>query len=464
MRSYRVTALLLALIIILSACAEAADEIVPEYDPNENDPDKDLLGYEFIMAAITHGAAYPLNPTSGNTSRGDKLLQRYRETEQKFNCRIRIIDGCDLGTFLTYYAADMRYADLMFTMINSVTIGKYIQNGYFIPFSDMELDLESGLYGTPGSLEAGKFKDDYYGIIAYYWGFPAADTVPTMWINPRVLAAFQQPSPHELDEQGKWTWATLENICEAVRENTSDPEPDMRTYAFAYTSEPYLELAALYSNGARIVSKSDDGRLVYSFNSYKTLEAMEYVRSLAERDLICDGGDRQNITPFVENRRAFFFEYTHLGLSDEGATNLGYRMQDAYEWIYFPEGPSYKGEPRTAYSYWSRLFFAPLNTDTDVQSILLPYMFQPLPGETVETWQDEFRRTTFFTEESFEYFQHLRDDAFFDYLAYSSYGSEFQGKLCRMTRGTLSIKETLEEAEDKMQSALDRFYNDYLDD
>ena len=93
----------------------------------------------------------------------------------------------------------------------------------------------------------------------------------------------------------------------------------------------------------------------------------------------------------------------------------------------------------------------------------LPFMFQPLPGETEETWQDDFKRATFFTEESFEYFKILRDEAFCDYLAYSSFTESLQPRLISMTRGNSSIAETVEALAEKMQSSLDSFYNNYLD-
>ncbi len=461
MKLYKIAALFLIILFVFSACSEA-EEIVPEYNSAVSGDDPDLNGYEYTITAITHGGQYALNAVSGETARGDRLLQRYRETEEKYNCKIRIVDGSSLATYLTYKAADLKYADLMFNMINELTHGFYIQNGYFASFSDIGIDLESGMYGTPGVIEAGHFKDGYYAIIAYYWGFPAADTTPTMWYNPYVLSTYRQPSPHELREQGEWNWAAIEKMCEEVRD-TSDPDPAKHTYALAYTSEAYLETGVLYSNGARAIRKDESGRLVYTFNDPRTIEALQFVRSLVERDLICDGGDRQNITPFIENRRAFFLEYTHLGLSDEGAENLAYKMEDAYEWIYFPDGPSYDGSPRTSYSYFSRLFFAPIDTDFEVQSILLPYLFQPLPGTTEETWQDEFKRTTFFTEDSFDCFAEMRDNAFFDYLAYTDFTVDYQPKILKITRGTAGIQETLEALEDKMQAQLDRYYNRYLE-
>ncbi len=462
-KTIKTVAIFIIILILAVACAQNPEqETVPEYSSAVNDGKTDLGGYEFIMASARAGSENPLNPQSGNTARGDRLLQRYKDTEENFNVKITVRDDCSAGELVIRSAAGMKYADLMAVKINEIVNGKYIQNGYFIPFSNMNLDLESGLYGTPSILEGGSFAGEYYGIISYYWGFPAADTMPAMWFNPRVISDYRQTSPHELDEQGEWTWATLEKLCEAIHD-TSDPDPEMCTYARAYTSEPYLEFAALYSNNARVAVKNEDGTLSYALNSKEAREAMDFIRDLAERDLICDGGNRQNITPFIENRRAFFVEYTHLGLSDEGADNLSYRMEDAYEWIYFPEGPSGAGtKSRTAYSYWTRFMYATLSTDPEVMEILLPYMFQPLPGETTETWQDDFRRTTFFTEESFEYFQILRDEAFFDYTAYTPFSDLLQPKLLAMTRGTAGVSETLESIADKMQASLDKLYNDYL--
>ena len=126
----------------------------------------------------------------------------------------------------------------------------------FLFHNNVDIDLFSGLYGTPGALEAGLFGNEYYSIIAYYWGFPSPYTMPAMWFNPRVISTYQQTSPHELNEQGEWTWAALEQMCEVIND-TSDPDENKHTYALAYTSEPYLEFAALFSNNARIVTKGD---------------------------------------------------------------------------------------------------------------------------------------------------------------------------------------------------------------
>ena len=83
MKALKILAIIMAMITVFTACAGAEAEIVPEYDPEFDTESPDLLGYEYIIAAISHGGQYPLNPEPGSTARADQLLQRYKETEEK---------------------------------------------------------------------------------------------------------------------------------------------------------------------------------------------------------------------------------------------------------------------------------------------------------------------------------------------------------------------------------------------
>jgi len=465
MKTLKIIALLLVSFIVLTSCAAVSEEIVPVYDPSVDPDDIDLMGYEYIITAIAHGdgqGAYALNPESGYNVRGDRLLQRYKETEEKYNVTITRIDGIDFGRFLAFYSSGLKYADLMFACTNHIFCSGYIQNGYMHAFSNMDLDLHCGIYGPESALEAGKLGDDYYSVMAYYWGFPAADVVPAMWFNPRTLGSFQQPNPHELAEQGNWNWAQFEEMCEVMRD-TSDPDESKHTFAAGYSNEPYFELGALYSNNVHLATINEEGRLVYALNSPEALEAMDFVRSLAERDLIVDIGDRFNITPFVENRSAFFMEYAHMGLSSEGNDNLAYRVDDSFEWIYFPTGPKGSASgPKSVFGFWTRFFYAPANSDMEAHETLLPYLFQPLPGETTENWQDDFERNNFFSKESFNYFVELRDKAVFDYSVFVDFNTNIAPLLKQITRGQKSASESFTSIEEKVQKYIDKNYNDYL--
>lgn len=466
MKHVKFLVIILLFAIFLSACSASSVEIVPEYDASVDKENADLLGYEYIISALAHGdgqGAYALNPVPGYNVRSDRLLQRYKETEEKHNVTISHINGVNLGQFSTYYLAGQKYADLIFTSVGGIFDAGYPQNGYMHAFSDMDIDLHSGIYGTDFSLEAGRLGDDYYTIMAYYWGLPAADIMPVMWFNPRTLGNFQQPSPHELNEQGIWNWDSFDSMCVAIRD-TSDPDETKHSYAIGYGSNPYLEMGALFSNNAHFAVINDDGRMVYAMNRPEALEAMDFVVSLAERNLIVDIGDRFNITPFVENRVAFFMEYAHMGLSSEGSDNLAYRVQDSFEWIYFPRGP--KGQDmksKVTYGYNSRFFFAPSNSDIEVHEVLLPTLFQILPGETKEDWQNDFERNNFYSKESFNYFVEMRDTAVYDYSSFVDFGRTIEPLIKKIVRGQASASEAFESIKDQIQSYIDSHYNDYLD-
>ena len=103
-----------------------------------------------------------------------------------------------------------------------------------------------------------------------------------------------------------------------------------------------------------------------------------------------------------------------------------------------------------------------MNSDAEVHSLLLPYLLQPLPGETKDTWQDVLKRNNFYTDESFEYFRMIRDEAFYDYTPFIPF-SDYQGKLLQITRGRAAASEVFESIAQQYQSSLDSLYNDYLD-
>ncbi len=462
--SWLITVLLVFCFIIVS-CSPQAEEVIPEYNSDISSEDADLLGYEYIIAAGTHGGGQvQLAPEPGADVRGDRLLQRYKDAENAFNIKLKVIGESNLGMFLTQYAAGTKYADLIIAQSAEVATGRYIPNGFFQPFSEMNIDLFSGIYGTQGMLDAGYFNGEYYAIMSYYWGLPSPYTMPAMWYNPLVLRTYQQPYPHELEEQGEWTWQSFESICEAVHD-TSSPDSKDHVYAVSALSEPFLELAAMYSNGARPVTRGEDGKLYCSLNSHNTVEALEFIKSLEDRKLIGNrrNADNQDVTEFVENRNAFFLQYTHSGLSSEDPNNLANRMQDAYEWTMFPTGPSYDPSmSRTAYSYHSRFYFAPSNSDAEVHSIVLPFLFQPLPGETTETWQDVLERNNFFSRESFECYCKIRDEAFYDYAPYIPY-NDMNAVLSKITAGNAVASEALGAIESSIQASLDKLYNDYIE-
>jgi hypothetical protein len=465
-KSIKLVSLAMFLILIFGACSAAGNETVPEYAMQIDINEADLLGYEYVIAAAAHGSgtlSYAMNPEPGADLRGDRLLQRYRDAEEKYNITITPVNGIDFNLFQAYWAVGRKYADLLFSMLTNIWGNNYIQNGYMYAFSDMDIDLHCGIYDPDPSLEAGRFGDDYYSVMAYYWGLPPADIALNMWFNPVTLSNFRQPSPHELDEQGEWTWQAFESICEAVRDS-SDPDINKQTFGCGYTNEVCLETSVLYSNNAKLAEIGEDGKMRFALNSPEAIEAMDFVRSLSDRDLIVDIGDRFNIVHFIEDRSAFFLQYSHIAFAYEGAGNLATRIEHPFEWIYFPRGPHGQDmKARSVYSLWSRFFYAPANSDMSVHEVLLPYLFQPLPGETEETWQDAFERNNFYSSRSFEYYEEMLNTAVYDYSVLVDFNNTIRPALQQITRGNKTAAEAFASIEEKVQGYIDKSYNDFIE-
>ena len=95
-KTIKLRALLFLIAVMFSACNTSDTETVPEYSAAVDQNDLDLLGYEYIIAATAHGTgtiSYAMNPEPGVDLRGDRLLQRYRDAEEKYNITITRINN-----------------------------------------------------------------------------------------------------------------------------------------------------------------------------------------------------------------------------------------------------------------------------------------------------------------------------------------------------------------------------------
>lgn len=420
----------------------------------------DMNGYVFSIACTLYGNHNALNPGADYEIRSDKLITRYNQIKADHNCDFNIRNGVDMTSFKTlYYAGDM-YADVILCKSCIAFYDGYVQSGLFMPWTAIDaIDITDYRYGSDAAKDANIWKDDYYGIDAQYLQMPCADTMPAMFFNPTTIRMFGQPKPFDLYETGNWDWAHFETMCHSVYDVSSSDENEW-VLAMGYTSEPYLELACIYSNGGSFIEKEKSGRLVFSLDSDNAKNAMEFIVKLRADGYIMDDGDRQNITPFCANRRAFFFEFSHLGMYTESSSNLALRMEDEFDWITFPKGPDAEGEViSTKYSWHSRHFYLPSNVNYDYIGAVIPELFDFLPGEDKDTWEKDFYSVNFFNQESFEFYKKIRDHADFDYSVFCNFTGSVYNCLLNITRGTRSLTEAISSVSDNIQDDLDRRYN-----
>lgn len=450
------------LLILVTSCAA---EVPESFDLSVNDMDgeyssSDLNGYVFTMICRQDGDRNPFNPVSGDDAKTDKLLQRYRDAEELYNCKIDSQDGFDENIVPKKFFAGEKYADLIFTHQCIVHNGGYITTGIINPFSSLDLDLTDVKYGCKAGKVSNTYGDDMYAIYPYFWSVQTVSIMPTMWFNPQVINRFGQRSPFELYEQDKWDWENFREMCHAMRDDTDSDKANW-ILPMGYTSEPYLELACIYSNNGRLVEIDGNGKMVYALDSPNVAEAMEFLVDLSADGYMTDDGDRQNIDPFCTNKRAFFFEFTHLGIFTNSTTNIAGKMEGEYEWMIFPHGPrGDRNTVTTAFSWYSSYFYLCGNVDTSCAETLLPYLYEPLPGDNRENFEDDFKRINFYSEESYRFYQKMRDEAICDYSVYTPFTTTVYDALKKITRRTMTVTEALSSIKEKVQSYIDEQYND----
>lgn len=446
-----------------AACTSAGD---PESFDGSLDPEisgykTDMNGYLFKIACYLHGfnKENALNPSSDFEVRSDKLVSRYNQIKADHNCDFQISNGVDMNAVKTYHFAGDIYADTILEPAGTIFEDGYVRAGMFIPWNYIEeIDITDERYGSEKVKQANMWLGECYGIDARYLQMPCADTMAVMYINPTTIRKYSQPMPFDLYENGQWDWAHLEDMCHAIWDVTSSDKNEW-VVAMGYNNVPYLEFACVYSNGGRFATQTESGRLVYTFDSQNTKHAMEFLSNLRAEGYIIDDEDRFNIDPFCENRRAFFFGFSHLGLYTESTNNFSTRMEEEFDWITFPQGPDADGtEVCSRYSWWSRHFYLPSNVNYDYIGAVIPELFDFLPGENKDNWEKDFYAVNFYSERSFEFYKKFRDDAEFDFSVFCDYNS-INNMLLSMIRGTTSISQGTAEIAGLIQNGLDERYN-----
>lgn len=455
-------AAVLSVSMIACASAEEPESFDTSFDGNVDLSDLDMDGYLFKIACVLHGSVNALNPSSDYEVRGDKLITKYNQLKAEHNCSFQVTDGVDLAAFKTFYYAGDMYADVILATAANMFHDGYVLGGLFIPWNTIdEIDITDQRYGSETVKEANMWLGDYYGIDAQYLQMPCADTMPAMFVNPTTIKMYGQQSPYELYENGTWDWDHLRTMCHAIYDVTSSDKNEW-VLPMGYTSEPYLELACIYSNGASIITREDSGRLIYTLDSVPVRNALEFITELRADGYIMDDGDRQNIDPFCANRRAFFFEFSHLGLYSESSSNFSTRMEGEFDWITFPKGPDAEGDViSTKYSWYSRHFYLPGNVNYDYIGAIIPELFDFLPGEDRDTWEKDFYSVNFYNQESFDFYRKIRDNASFDYSVFCDFTGAIYNALKAITRGSKTITEAVTNIADSVQNDLDTRYNDY---
>lgn len=451
----RITIVAVMIALMLASC-EASQSDVEEFSSSftaDESLSHDLKGYEFVMQYRTTA----FTPEYGDSAAGDKVLARYKEIEKEFNCTVTA--SPNIGNIVADWFCGFKTTDLLYTQLSASWAAGYFTNGMYYPFSELDIDLTDIRYGSSGVHEAGTLGNDVFTVYPYYWTVNAPSISTVMWFNPTYIKKFGQTDPYELYENGQWDWEHFDYICRNMRDD-SDPDKKKHLYAVGYNNDnAYLELAAIASNNGRIVSFDKNGLMYNSLGSENIREALEFILSLIKDDfIICDGAS-SNREPFVTGKRAFYLEYTKQGLSSEGADKVGSLMEDPFEWIMFPHGPKAdQSVVTTSFSYYSDMVYLMANADVSCTELILPYLYDVLPGDTLDNWDADFKSMNFYSERSYRFYKEILDRSGYDYTNYTPFET-IKSTIYSISSSSKTLTEALSNINDKVQESIDKLYN-----
>ncbi|WP_305767562.1 ABC transporter substrate-binding protein [Candidatus Epulonipiscium viviparus] len=168
--------------------------------------------------------------------------------------------------------------------------------------------------------------DSIYGVLP--------DQTPRnfLFFNKRLLAeaGIESEQLYEWQANGEWTWEKFEEVANQV---TRDKDNDGISDTYAIETTGLLYTAAVISNGSRMVSKDENGKLHNDIFEPEVIAALEWADQFLKKDFDThtahwDGSDEMFITGGV----AFYY-------GDSNKVSFFQDMEDDYGLLLFPKGP-----------------------------------------------------------------------------------------------------------------------------
>ena len=173
--------------------------------------------------------------------------------------------------------------------------------------------------------------------------------------------------------------------------------------------------AAIYSNGGQRLKEDDLGRYVCGYYDSKTVEALEWVRDLVNKEQVCyvpgnlDSANNVDVMSFTDQYTAFLVSDSNAGFYSGSGYPLSV-LEDGFRWIEFPKGKGFTGATTSFYTKEDSFLALSKGFDVENKGIVLNAIFEPLKGEDTESWKSYVSENYFFYEEDAElYFDVLKN-------------------------------------------------------
>lgn len=421
MKKLIVSLITVAFLFSVVSCVGSGNSVTDDEGFHNNSDLESNVGGTFIIKTESE-AQLSLVPSDNDDSRMELIESRYRDILARFNCKISasvVANGSIASNMITASAVSGTYADLI--ELSAGQIYDLYKGGYLTSIQDVEaIDIDDEKWGFEEQKNVMTFGDGkIYGFRNTYWAAPLQDISGVLFYNEDIILKNMLTSPYDYYESGEWNWTAFEYICKGVTQNINDLQG---VYGFMIPSAEYPEFihAAIYSNGGQRLKKDSGGKYVGGYNDSNTIEALEWVADLVNKEKVCympgnlSSGSDVDIMSFTDRYTVFLVSNSYTGFSGVATYPLSV-LETGFRWIEFPRGSGFEGETTVYYTENDSFLALAKSFDSEKKGVVLDALFEPLDGENSEDWKKFMNDNYFFYEEDSEFYYYALEHAVSDF-------------------------------------------------
>lgn len=396
-------------------------------------------------------------PTSGQTTIGDAILQRYADMEETYNLEIiteaQPLKGGDLTSRL---AIQQNVYDFYQTAPRYEGLDKY-QMGVLYALEDIEtIDATSDKWGYKNFISAARFSDGkHYGFYPNEWSYgPSVEGA--LQFNIEIIREIGVTNPYEYYEQKLWNWDTFTALLQEIKDSGYTSQEIHPWQAVSFNEDA---VSIMFVNGLQALVMDANQNYTFGFDTDAGIQALDFLSGLRQKGLYYCGGDGA----FVHDNTAVFFSSSSSDATTAPATLDGESIAtlvNEYGIITFPYGPNGSPDNVSASVNFSSLYhFIISQSDNTAENIgiFMEELFKPLDG--VPNWQKYLIDDIFQDPDGRDYaaYMHMVEHCNNDYSTY--YGNSsltLDGYFAKVVRGEMSSVELFSTIRPMIQSELSK--------
>ncbi|MBR5721619.1 MAG: carbohydrate ABC transporter substrate-binding protein, partial [Clostridia bacterium] len=441
---------LLASVVLAVSCEGREEE---SFDVDfQTDFEADLSGMTF-----TWGSAWSsqMCPAEGFSSDGDKIRAHYREVEKTLQCKINIVQWENSNSrIMQEAAAGVLSLDIIDNETTPGPIALYKAN-MLVALEDIStIDPYDTKFGPIRFRQYGIFDGKIYGVYQYEWDFPPEFAGALMY-NTEMLSSFGLPIPHEMEENGEWTWDNYRQYLRNIADAAQSSGYDRSFVPHVFSNYAYDAFSFMFMNGCQVIEKDSSGNAVFGLDNPKGYEALEYMNGLFSEGLYKQGDTSVMIK---DKNAAILTTESYHGTHFHDGYNQNYLpFQDfAYGFTTFPYGPNGDETCVSGFVHIGRrlhyvLRFSP--NDKDDIGILFNELFKPI--DETGGWRGSLERQVFYDSRDYDMYRHILENVNYNHsFDLDTAYTPLSNALGSAVRGTKTPAEALQSVREAVDEAI----------